>query len=213
MTAQVESEAPLGLQWLQSTLGELRAALEELRKQDTRLGMRVASLEGDAKYRQRENEDLKAQLQAAEAQLDESSAAMRAAVRDDVLSDIELLMARDRALATALVLVTAKIMQAGPESLARLGVPEGVVATIRGMVYGGAAASVPVTPFMDGGSGMRYSPPPSVAESVPVNSNRTTFTRMSADERLAIELTSEADRNERGGHEIVPRRVQISDQA
>lgn len=208
-----ESEqVPTGLQWLQSTVGELRGTIEEIRKQNTRLGMRVSSLEGDAKYRQKENEELKTALAEAESQLDESSASMRAAVRDDVLSDIETLMTRDRALATALVLVTAKIMQSGAESLARLGLPEDVVATVRGMVFGGAPASVPVTPFMDSGNGMRYSAPPSTAEPAPQarNANSMTYTRMSGEEYLQAQLRDELEARE-NPRRFLPRRA--SDQA
>ena len=156
MTAQV-IEAPAGLEWLRGTLEEHRKSIVGLR-------MKVAALEADIEIRDKREAELRAALAESESQLDSSSADMRAAVKDDVLSDIDELGRRDKAMATVIVLLTAKVMASGAESLARLGIPPEVISTVRGMVYGGAAASVPAVPFSDGGNGLRYTPPPATAE-------------------------------------------------
>ena len=206
MTAQVE--APAGLEWLRGTLEDLRGEIGEARKSVVSVRMRVAALEEDVKIVRRENEELRTELASANEQLDESSASMRAAVKGDVLSDIDELSRRDRALASALVLVTAKIMQAGPESLARLGLPEDVVATIRGLVYGGPAASVPPVAFMDSGNGLRYTAPPTAAQTPQAPArNSVTFTHMPAEERELIEYRSELLARERGPADLMPRRA------
>ena len=207
VTSPESDPPPTGLQWLQQTLGGLRGELEELRKVNTRLGMRVSSLEGDAKYRQRENEELRAQLQEAESQLDESSATMKSAIRQDVDSDIEQLSARDKAVATCLVILAAKVVGAGQDSLARLGLPDDVVRTVRSLVFGFADSAPPVA-FADGGSGLRYTAPPVTAHLPPQPTrNSTRYAPLTGEEYARVQLRDELLARERSQAALMPRRA------
>lgn len=216
MTTQAEllqteqSEAPPGLQWLQSTLGELRSQVEELRKQVVGSRMKISALEADAEIRDRREADLREELRVANEQLDSSSASMRASVKEDVLSDLEALDSRDKAVATCLVILAAKVVGAGQDSLARLGLPDDIVRTVRGLVFGITGDSVTPVTFMDGGNGMRYSAPPVTAQvpQPPVH-NRVTFLNpgMSAEEIELREYRAEMITRTDNPNGILPRRA------
>jgi hypothetical protein len=206
VTTQVEAP-PTGLQWLQQTLGELRDQVESLRKQCVGNRMKIAALEADVEIRAKREVELTAQLQEAESMLDGSSAQLREGIRADILSDIELLSARDRAVASCLVILAAKVVGAGQDSLARMGLPDHVVRTVRGLVFGFADAPPPVA-FADGGSGLRYTPPPVTAqEPAPQSRSSTHYFPMSGEEYAKVQLREELLARERDSAALMPRRA------